>query len=148
MSGPYAITDRERCHQLEARVAELEAELDVWRMNDRRAGLDSDHALRVEALNRELKVVTNRRACRPVAKILLALMAQPGKLRTYLDLASATARDPEELSATSTKVLMVSVRRALQAWGLSGEISNVWGHGYVLTPAGAEALEGMLRRQA
>lgn len=142
------LTDRDRCLQLEARVAELEEEVEAWRAQARGEAREAAYATRIQALKHEFRRVGVGGQLGMGAKVLLDLMAHAGTVRTYRQLAATFATDPEDPCDKGAMVALIPVRKAMRAWRLDHHLSNVWGVGYLLSRAGAVAVEQMMRTEA
>lgn len=140
------LTDRERCLHLEARVAELEEELAAWRGNARDAGRDQQ-SLEREARLQQLLRGTGCHSTGCSSRLLLGLMARPGRPISYGVLSGLVAKD-EDVTPHIVNVAVCHARKALRSWGLPGRIENIWGKGYAMTPDLAAALAAKLEAAA
>jgi DNA-binding winged helix-turn-helix (wHTH) protein len=123
----------EENRRLRNRVDELEAEIrDLRREHVREA--DGERELR---LRRELGGVT-----RCEARLLLRLMAQPGRVLSRLVLLEAVNVDRvDDLDWKIIDVYVCRLRPILAARGLPGAIETVWGQGYRLREEAAARIE-------
>lgn len=141
------LTDRERCLQLEARVAQLEEELAAWRGHDADDDRDEADALRLDAVKRALvrsvpaKALNGQQAL--AARTLLLLLDRRGRLTTQAALAARISPTGDgELKVA--QVAICRLRKALRHWKLADAVRTVWGQGYVLEPEAAERIERIL----
>lgn len=142
MSRPR--TDKERVLVLEAKVAELQAELSAWRANDREEMAEADRAQRVAAVVLRLKERFGRNrgyGAGPV-RVLLELLDNPGRLRTrrQLIIASRPQRDVDEVEPAMADVYVVALRRLLRGYGFPDAIATVRAVGWRLDRAQAPAI--------
>lgn len=141
MSRP--LTDRERVLALEARVAELEAELAAWRGNAAEDADDEAAVLRLEVVTGVLRAVIGprgvRNGARGSARLLIHMLERPGRLCRHAELLAAVSRKEDALS-TGVNVRMCTLRFALRRMGFPEAIKTVWGEGYALDAAQAPAI--------
>lgn len=139
------LTDRERCQVLEARVAELEAELASWRANecDERSA-DAD-VLRQEGMKTLLRSAIGKAGPPGLqARLALLLMDRPGRLLTYAWLGANIATTREACPHNAAKVALSYLRKALRVWRLADGVQTVRGRGVLMHPDTATQLSRRL----
>ena len=147
MSRP--LTDRERCLQLEARVAELEEELAAYKANERRAVRDAADLSRQVKVRDFFHPAVRKRSIGAVpAAMLLHLLDHPGVVATkeqLYDCRFQPGADPDyEPQMKVVDVHVCHLREALAARGYPRAIDTVWGRGYRIEPAMAATLKAAI----
>lgn len=137
------LTDRERCQQLEARVAELEEELDAWREGLHTPLADEGARIRAWRVTEKLKPFDPRVAlC--AAAMLVELLDRAGKPVSKSELVAAS-RHPgcyahDEPDPKVAVVQIAFLRRALARGRRGNPIRAIFNVGYVIAPEDAASL--------
>lgn len=146
-------TDRERILQLEAKNAELTAELEAYRANDRDAAANSAAVLRWAGVADRLRPHLPdryRHHAPQTARLLIYLMDHADQLARHFDLGQAIIlNEDNDAPEQSAKVAVSWARSTLPSLGLADvQIRTVYGDGWVLQRADAARLRAVLEPDA
>lgn len=142
------LTDRERCLQLEARVAELEEELSAYKALEDQEARWAREAGRLHRVSKELRRLAGpknhlaRSRGHGMARVLLDLLAHVGMCRSPVQIYNAynpAAADVPD----SLKVVGVMIHYTRQVVGHAA-IETVWGQGYLVPFEQAAALRARI----
>lgn len=130
----------ERCEGLAAENARLRDELAEWR---RQAAEGSAALIDTEATARWMLALGVPRL---VARVAMLMAARAGRVVPGALIGETGSKDWGALRdpAASGKLCIYKLRRALTAAGVGGEIEMIWGVGYRMPVALAEALRDLV----
>lgn len=140
-------TDRDRMLAAEARVAELEEELEAWRANDRRIIHDGDKAMRAFRLAERVRPFLKSPYlghAPQVARTLIFLLDHAGTIQPVDRLGDAVSTreidGPNRLGA----IAVTWTRAVLSQLGFEGALRNSYGQGYMIEAEVAAAIKARL----
>lgn len=123
--------------RLRREVEDLKAEVAEWERRGPEGEASDDHENRVATVRIKLGL-------RPqAARVLLLLLARPGRLTSAVFLAEALGW-PEDRTRNLTSVYLTMIRNALRDCGAPGRIETAWGQGWRMSPADVAMMETWL----
>ncbi len=148
MNAPVRITDRDRLVAAEARIAELEQELDAWRGNAAQEAVNEVICARINAMRQTLKNAYRLAGGQQPAQILMKLLSRPNYVFSRDALLQVTrtqkSRGPEERLPSIIAVRLSHLRKALDILGFPGVIESLDGAGWFISATNCAKIEAAI----